>query len=585
MKVHLLSGKIIKIFLFSLLCFSTQNIFAQEENVDAASDTIPEAEIDLSNAKTISIQAKDRSYFASIPKDAIADLEKGSPSSIRNAVLKVRKSSHNYTNAEKTFLKTCTEIMNLAWPSVQHNFESIDFSENNPYLGAITSSRQGVYDSSTGNSDFLTLTLPSLVLLTSSSRNDYYALSEESLKKALELNPASIIANYLLATLYVRLEKYTEAIRHYKICYDDSNETEEIVYNYALTLKKNGNLKECFSVSSKFLLHSPLNRLFLKLSAETSFELKDYVNAEQFVARVLQQESDNTTYILLRAQILVEKGEFIKASSLLDVYARTDTTNLTYLILRSRIQKEWNRNITAATQTLEVALSLYPENEELLMLSSSVLSGTSNKILGMDSQQIAAKLLEKNPDNTTAQEIQIKELVRQKKWSEAYKLSSSLLKKTGTTTPSENLFTHIDICLAYGKNDEAFKIASSLYSQDSKNETIVQEYVKVLVATGKNAEANRIINSLLPTAQSKMKSFLFYQRSLLVTTEDQILSELRSSLTANPRNQDSLYKLYTIYFDKKEYRKAQYYLRQVVAINPTDEDLLKKSQALENLVK
>lgn len=585
MNVHLLSAKIAKIFYFSLLIFLTQNIFALEEDLPEDQEVSLEGEIDLSNAKTITVQAKDRSYFASIPKDALSDLEKGSPSSIKNAVLKVRKSSHNYTNAEKTFLKTCTEIMNIAWPSEPHNFEHIDFSENNPYLGAITSSRQGVYDSSTGNSDFLTLTLPSLVLLTSSSRNDYYALSEESLKKALSQNPNSVIANYLLATLYARLEKHSQAIPYFKICYDDSNDTEEIVYNYALALRKTGNLKECFSVSSKFLLHSPLNKVFLRLAAETCFELKDYVNAEQFVARVLQQESDNTTYILLRAQILVEKGEFIKASSLLDVYARTDTTNLTYLILRSRIQKEWNRNIAAATQTLEVALSLYPENEELLMLSSSVLSGTSNKILGMDSQQIAAKLLEKNPDNTTAQKIQIKELVRQKKWTEAYKLSSSLLKKTGTTAPSENLFSHIDICLACNKNDEAFKLASSLYSQDSKNETIVQEYVKVLVATGKNSEASKLINSLLPTAQSKMKSFLFYQRSLLVTTEDQILSELRSSLTANPRNQDSLYKLYTIYFDKKEYRKAQYYLRQVVAINPTDEDLLKKTQALEKLVK
>ena len=68
-------------------------------------------------------------------------------------------------------------------------------------------------------------------------------------------------------------------------------------------------------------------------------------------------------------------------------------------------------------------------------------------------------------------------------------------------------------------------------------------------------------------------------------TEDSALADLRSSLIANPRNSESLFRLYEIYYEKEDYRKAQYYLRQVVAINPNDSSIRKLNEALTQLVK
>ena len=66
---------------------------------------------------------------------------------------------------------------------------------------------------------------------------------------------------------------------------------------------------------------------------------------------------------------------------------------------------------------------------------------------------------------------------------------------------------------------------------------------------------------------------------------DDTLDDLRLSLTANPRNPDALFALYKYYFDKADYRKAQYYLRQVVALNPENSKLTELNAQLDSLIK
>ena len=184
--------------------------------------------------------------------------------------------------------------------------------------------------------------------------------------------------------------------------------------------------------------------------------------------------------------------------------------------------------------------------------------------------------------NVEAMKIQVNDFVSRKKWDEAYKASSALVKIKDI--PAECIFTHIDVCLASGKNGEAWDIVSSLYEKNPKNEAVLQNYIKVLVATDRRSEASQLIEQNLSGASSKMKSFFYYERSFLQKNENAVMVDLRSSLTANPRNKDALFRLYQIYFNKKEYRKAQYYLKQVVAISPADESLLLLNAELETLL-
>jgi len=525
---------------------------------------------------------KSNGAFSGISPDVLAAVEDGGPEKLKIAVGMLKKNNGVYTDSELILINVAFSLLSILYPSENFIAEIPPVKEMNPYTGALDSARQGVYDSSTGNVDFLTIVLPSVVLITSETRSDYYDESEAALKKGLSMHKDSVLANYLLGTLYKRQARYEEALVYLTKAYEDSYDNLECG-NAMIQCMLKLNQKEKAYTSVKRLLNSyPQNKTVLKLCAETAFVNEDLTNAELYVARVLQQEPDNTSYILFRAKILVKKGEYIKAASLLDVYARTDTKNRDYLVLRATIQKDWNRNITAATQTLEEALKLYPDDEEIILASAELSGETGAKIAGRSASELVNVILQKDPENILALKVQINEMMKAKNWSGAYKSSSALLKIKGR--PEESLYTHIEICISAGKKDEAWRLASELYSTQSSNENVIQAYVATLVATNRTAEAKRLINQLLGTGSNKLKSFLYYEKSFLESGEDAVLADLRSSLTANPRNKDSLYRLYQIYYNKKEYRKAQYYLKQVVALSPSDESLLARNRELNSLL-
>ena len=99
-------------------------------------------------------------------------------------------------------------------------------------------------------------------------------------------------------------------------------------------------------------------------------------------------------FVLFRAKILVEKKDYIHAVSLLDVYARQDSTSLDYLLLRSRVQLDWSKNTSAATENIEKALQLYPENTEALMFAARISSPIDSPVAGKYADELAAKVQE-----------------------------------------------------------------------------------------------------------------------------------------------------------------------------------------------
>lgn len=522
------------------------------------------------------------SFFVGIPDEAVSAIENGSPASIRQAYGLLRKDASLYSDNEKILLDIGYYLMAILWPSENSGLERFDVSSANSYLGAIDSARQGIYDESTGNTDFLSTVLPSLVLVTSSSRSDYYELSAAALDKALAMKSGSVLANYLRGVLCRRQQDFSSALAYFKSAYDGSPDTIEIIYALADCNYSNKNYASSLELSRKLLDTNPAYTPALKLCAESSFASGDLDASEQYVARVLQQEPENAYYVLFRAKILMEKGDYIRAASLLDVYARTDSENREYLVLRAKVQKDWNRNMTAASATIEKALSLYPDDTEIVLAAASLASETGAKINGKTAGELAQTVLEKDADNVEAMKIQVDELVAEKRWNEAYIASGKL--QSMRNASADSLYTHIDICLAAGKMDEAWSLSSSLYSKNPKDENVLQNYIKVLVAAGRRTEAASVISQSMQGASSRMRSFLYYERSFLQTSQDAALVDLRSSLTANPRNKDSLFRLYQIYYDRKEYRKAQYYLKQVVSLAPSDTSLLSLNSELETLL-
>ena len=537
-----------------------------------------------SDAIKISVpERRNLAYFDNIDPEILANVEKGSPESLKNSIMQLKRNKDNMSESEQVLHYIAVSIMQLCWKSQNFIEETSGQKIRNNYTGAISSSKNGIYDPASEPKDFLSYALPNLVLAASETRNDYFSQSENSLKKALEINQNSVFANYLLGILYKRMDDFQKSNEFFGKAYDLSPTCYECAYAFAESFMKLSNPALAFSLAERLLQSYPQNKELLKLCAEAAFAAGDSLNAELYVGRVLQIEPENSYYLLFRARILVQKGEYIRAASLLDAYARKDSSSRDYLVLRFAVQKNWNKNIAAATATIENALILYPDDDEIILEAASLASETGAKIDGKSGSELADKILEKDPNNFNALQIKITSMVANQKWLEAYKSSSELLKKNDV--PNSVLFTHIKICLAADKKEEAWQYASRLYAEDNSDEEILQSYIDVLVSTGRSSEAMKLISQLLPSVSTKMKSFLYYERSFISNGENAILADLRSSLTANPRNKDALFRLYRIYFNKKEYRKAQYYLKQVVALSPKDENLLKLNQELENLLK
>ena len=524
------------------------------------------------------------SYFYSIDRKALDYAENGSPSSFKLAISQLHKpASEQYTQVEQVLLEICVRVSKIVWPSEIMNYEYSRVTHSNPYTPAIDYAEKGMFDSSTGNSDFYTVLLPALLLVTRPSKTEYYQEYDRAITKALALKPDSCLANYLMGRLKNLVGDYHAAITCLNKALAAAPKNREILFALSQSYQGLGEHRKALDVCEELLAADPQNIEYLELCTQASISLGLYDKAEEFVVRVLQVEPNNSDFALVRASILMAKGDYIKASSLLDTYSRTSPNDRYYLLLRAQLQKKWNKNLSLASNTMTKALSLYPDDKDVLLLSAQIASESNSSIAGKTALDLASGVLEIEEDNVEAKEVFVKELNKARRYNEAYTISSEMIKSEDVPLPV--LYNHVDVCLALGKNSEAWTIAEELYKNDSTLEENIQVYIKVLVGTGRTSQALSLINSLLPNASSAMKSFLYYQKSLTEGTSDAALEDLRSSLTANPRNQDTLYRLYRIYYGRKDWRRAQYYLKQVIALNPNDATYQAQNAELENLLR
>lgn len=525
---------------------------------------------------------KKKTYFYKIDPVILQYVENGSPESIRQAMTLIRKNESEYTENEKVLIQVATDIMKLAYPSEKITWNTYEITEPNTYTGAINSVKNGVYDTSTGNVDVLSTILPNLLLLHAKPSEDILTLCEASINEALVYSPESVLVNYIAGVYFDQKGMYSASEIFLHKAYEGCGGNQEISLEYARILNLNNKLEDAEKVLLSLSESDPDNLQMLKQKAYIAYDKGDYSQAEEYVARVLQQTPNNLEFVLFRAKILIAKNDYIHAVSLLDMYSRQDDTSLEYLLLRTKVQLEWSKKTSAATATIEKALTLYTANEEALLLAARISAQTDAPVAGKYSDELAAMVLQSDPNNAEALRYSLDGLVQRQNWNEAYAISSKL--SASSDCPPEVMLSHVIVCLNLGKTQEAIDRSTEMYKNAPEDELALQAYIIASTEVMSNAEAIKLIDSLLTTNSPKLKSYLYYRRSFFENSEETALADLRSSLTSNPRNSDSLFRMYEIYFQKQEYRKAQYYLRQVVSINPNDNSVRKLNEALTQLI-
>lgn len=555
---------------------------------DAVTTITEPSQVDLKDATPVKLGRKTQSYFGSIDKTVLQDLEIASPSSINRGLNKMRKAAIEYTESERVIYNISSRIMSEVWSKENQLVNVPAVSQVSglgaSYLAIMDSAKSGIFENRKGEKDFFLTVLPALVILSSTENTGYYADAETALLSGLKMKPDSVLCNYLLGKLYEKQKQYEKAVACFEKATEPGTTVFEVLYEKAACLVALGHYEAASSILDRLVIQFPSDVQVLKLYANATLLMGDFPRAELYASQVLQQNPSDLEFVLFRAKIFVETGEYLKASSLLDVYAKSFPTQHEYLLLRAKLQKEWNKNLTVAISTIEKALSLYPDDEDIVLYAAQLASETGSRVSGKTGVQLAELILKDDPDNVKGLQYSVQSLYNEGRYSEAYTLSKKLL--GDKAVPQRAVLMHTKVCLAMHYNDEAWKYAASLYEKNSDNIEIIQHYIEVMIKTGRTQSASKLINSMLSgTPSANLKSFLFYERSFLTSNEGTMLSDLRSSLIANPRNSDALFRMYQIYYGRKDYRKAQYYLKQVVSLNPNDEKYLRLNSELDQLLK
>ena len=555
---------------------------------DAVTTITEPSQVDLKDATPVKLGRKTQSYFGSIDKTVLQDLEIASPSSINRGLNKMRKAAIEYTESERVIYNISSRIMSEVWSKENQLVNVPAVSQVSglgaSYLAIMDSAKSGIFENRKGEKDFFLTVLPALVILSSTENTGYYADAETALLSGLKIKPDSVLCNYLLGKLYEKQKQYEKAVACFEKATEPGTTVFEVLYEKAACLVALGHYEAASSILDRLVIQFPSDVQVLKLYANATLLMGDFPRAELYASQVLQQNPSDLEFVLFRAKIFVETGEYLKASSLLDVYAKSFPTQHEYLLLRAKLQKEWNKNLTVAISTIEKALSLYPDDEDIILYAAQLASETGSRVSGKTGVQLAELILKDDPDNVKGLQYSVQSLYNEGRYSEAYTLSKKLL--GDKAVPQRAVLMHTKVCLAMHYNDEAWKYAASLYEKNSDNIEIIQYYIEVMIKTGRTQSASKLINSMLSgTPSANLKSFLFYERSFLTSNEGTMLSDLRSSLIANPRNSDALFRMYQIYYGRKDYRKAQYYLKQVVSLNPNDEKYLRLNSELDQLLK
>ncbi len=576
----------------SALCFScatTEGISVT--NPGSGTEELSEGSMSVSIPVPVK---KERNLFSALDSRIIDFAYDGSPASIQKVVTLVNTDRNlknpGYSEAEATLLFICRNLMDYVWTKDSFSFSAELPDLSNVYTGIISSVENDMYAPGAGGSEFFGCLLPSLLVVKPSACSKFSLWSEKSLSdlaSALERKPDSVVANYLMGRLKFHSGEYESALTYFETALSGAPSSLNIAVARCDCLCRLGKMDEAEKIASELYEKNSYDVDVLVLCARCAVYKNDLDRSRSYVSCIMQQNPDNAQAMLLRARIYYLDGDYVKSSSMLDAYRSKEESYSNYVakaedyyILRANLLLNWKKDYREASRTMEEALSLYPDSIDVLLLSAQVVSRGKFLVSGLSALDFANLVLVNDPGNRTAKEICMQEYVKARNWEKAYEYSREFVENDDGFVNFDQgpgllkaLSDHVNICLGLGKFDEARAAVDSVYESNAAVESVQQMHIKVMIASGRKEEADELIDSLMKSSSSRMKSFLYYQKTFIHTDSRSVQENLRLSLTANPRNEEALFDSYSLYYGRKEYRKAQYYIKQLVALESSSNEL------------
>ena len=567
-------------------CVSTKKAVAEDKPIGSIEQNGAGLK-PIGEGTILSLPGKNELAEKKLDSTLAAHIEKGSPASLKEAVLFIQNDSKGLTNENKLYLKVIADIMYLVYPLETNGVKPPVYAEDEPYLQALKEVKSGLYPVSTKKDGFLGLIIPTLVLtyndFSDTTLAQYSEDIESRLMEAQKLRPQSVLPHYLLGLLKEKNNKLTEAVALYQKAWQLDSSCYPAGFKYGHFAAESGNGAEALKIADILNSSYKDNTEVKLLYAQAHIAKNDLNKASENIVSVLKKEPENISALLLRIRILIEQKEYLRANSLLDAYSTKNKTAKNYLLYRARVTKEWNKNLIRASEFLTEAYKYYPEDFNVLLACAEICFEASTKIDNKPADFFIRKVLEAYPKNTAALALLVKNDINNGKWAQAVESAEDLAAKYPSDANKELLLTSY---LGAGQTSKALSLAKKLYA-NTKNpsNSFINLYMEALYAGKDYQTVKQVINQKIKGADSQLKSILYYYNAKLEQgNSSEYLNFLQSSLLSNPRNKDSLFAMYEWYLKTKDYKKAKYYLGQVLALDPSNKNLVNLSENLDKLL-
>jgi cytochrome c-type biogenesis protein CcmH/NrfG len=478
-------------------------------------------------------------------------------------------------------------IAQRLYPDIRAQLPPIDPPRTHAYTRIIREAEAGNYLlPPAASADYLEHTLPFLALFSGSS--DPPANAAAILEKAERLNPDSVLAPYFLGLLSEGRGDSAAAVAAYERAYRISEECYPAILALIRIRGMGGDKQKTVRDLQDLVTRYPDNLAVKRFLARAYYEAGDWSRADSAIAEILQNDRGNGEFILMRARVLVELGHFPQAQTPLDLYASINAQNPLYLYLRARVQAEGFRNRDAALNYLRAIIrnpasprdpsaaqadSVSGGNivEEASVYAARLLMESSRAEDQREGRELLRRLTAAANPSPAALSLAARDAIRREEWKEAKDYLTRLL---AGRRDSQDLLDAYTVEHGLGNSAAALSYARELYDKDSGNEEAAAAFISALIDTGRQGEAARMIESRLAALSGgTLKSRYYYLRSRIRSDEEQVLSDLRSSLFEDPRNLSALMAMFEYYHRHRDERRAVYYLRQALALAPDNPQL------------
>jgi predicted Zn-dependent protease len=460
-------------------------------------------------------------------------------------------------------------LIRLVYPDSPVNLPTVDLPQTYNYTRIIREAERGSYTRPSENSnDFFEHILP-FIAVSAGNAADIYNDVLKDLDKAGELRPSSVLPPYFRGILNEYSGRYAQADAEYKAAYAISDECYPALAGIARVTMLAGNTEEAAALFSDLVIRYPDNTSIKRQLAVSYFENRDWSRALPAIDEILQIEPRNGEFLLMKAHILIEQGQYPQANAPLEVYASINSNNRSYLFMRARVQAEGNRNRDSALNYLRSIIRNNPDDTEALIYTARLLMESSRASDQGEGMEILARLRQTDGSSIEVLSLSLRDAVRREEWQEAQSFLNRILPVRRTV---QDLTDGYYVERGLGNNARALTFARELYDRDNSNNEYAIIYISALIDNARRDEASRLIESRLAslgtTGSGTTRSRLFFLRSRIQGNEEAALSDLRSSQFEDPRNLDALIAMFEIYHNRREERRAVYYLRQALAISP-----------------